>query len=94
MSPQAALRNLLRDAQFFQLDKLEAAIKSHQGLDSALESLGYTRIITPEELSEGVVGLERDCSKWAPGEVVIGTKVPLAGDLLPPLIRFTNVNLL
>lgn len=29
MSPQAALRNLLRDAQFFQLDKLEAAIKSH-----------------------------------------------------------------
>ncbi|KAL8283334.1 hypothetical protein RQP46_005744 [Phenoliferia psychrophenolica] len=99
MSPEAALQNLLHDAQYFGLSKLEAEIApliEHSRGPAALESVGYARRISLATLTSGASSLERNTAMWASevsGVTGKGRLVPLAGDRLPPLVRVTEVNL-
>ncbi|KAL8280379.1 hypothetical protein RQP46_007296 [Phenoliferia psychrophenolica] len=101
MRPELAIKNLLLDAQYFGLSKLEEEIQREimenytkkpvkKADPEALRVLGYSRRIEFEDLASGAARLERDPSKWRDPE---GNVVPLVGETLPPLIRLTNINL-
>ncbi|KAK4705250.1 hypothetical protein P7C70_g957, partial [Phenoliferia sp. Uapishka_3] len=62
MTPATALRNLLLDARYFGLSKLERLLDASKV--NALQALGFARKITLEDLTSGLVRFERDPRKW------------------------------
>ncbi|KAK4702191.1 glutamyl-tRNA synthetase, partial [Phenoliferia sp. Uapishka_3] len=100
------LRNLLLDAQYFELTRLEAELKKAlkpveleaQSKVEALHALGYAREISMDNLTRGEYKFERMLGKWHTfsenyNEGKRRRAVPLVGDTLPPLIRVTKVPL-
>ncbi|KAL8276658.1 hypothetical protein RQP46_010926 [Phenoliferia psychrophenolica] len=94
MRAELAADNLLLDAQYFGLSKLEEKIQRSLAPVpddvNILRALGYSRRIEFEDLASGAVRLERDPNKWGGAGLLT---IPLVGDQLPPLIRFKNLHL-
>ncbi|KAL8284128.1 hypothetical protein RQP46_004877 [Phenoliferia psychrophenolica] len=95
MTPEVALRNLHKDADYFGLTRLEAKLLDlitppPPAVDvetASLAAWGFGAKVTLEDLMSGAVQLERDTSKHEEGTRFI----PRRGETLPPLVFMRNV---
>ncbi|KAL8280070.1 hypothetical protein RQP46_007651 [Phenoliferia psychrophenolica] len=96
MSPAVALANLLKDAQYFGLSKLEELLTtpvfpSVEPHDSVLAKYGFGRKVTLDDISSGRVQLERDASRLSRGFYNVEQFIPILGERDPPLVLLQNV---
>ncbi|KAL8291952.1 hypothetical protein RQP46_001418 [Phenoliferia psychrophenolica] len=93
MSPAVALANLLKDAQYFGLTRLEERITlSSLPYPAALPAYGFDRVVTLHELLRGDCPLERDVSKYETNGHQLPL-VPVEGGTLPPIVLMRDVSL-
>ncbi|KAK4704698.1 hypothetical protein P7C70_g1516, partial [Phenoliferia sp. Uapishka_3] len=106
MSSSVALRNLLLDAQYFGLARLEEKVAEEieepsdqrRARDKVVKSLGFAQEVALKNLLSGALRLERDVSKWPTyNDINIAGEgkrpIPLVGGTLPPLFRISNVQM-